>query len=207
MSHPLIKKIILHENERIIKSVRSHPIVFFWPIVSALILITVPFFFLYLLLQIETWGLVIFFSLLALGILLIIRISVLWYFNAWIITNLKVIDVDQRRLFDRRVSEIPFEKIKDISYRTKGIISTIFRLGDLEILTSDDKLIFTLKKITRPQEIQQLITNLQLKKIEREIEGKNLSAQELIKLVQKIKKGLGEEKFRELITAKDDQLN
>lgn len=204
MSLSLIRKINLQENEQIIKMVRGQLLAFFWPMSIAIILIAAPFFFLFLLLQIERWGIIIFFCFLALGISLIIRALILWYFNCWVITNFKVVDVDQRRMFDRRVSEIPLEKIKDVSYRAKGIISTIFRLGEVEILTNDEKLFFTIKKVGHPQEIQQLIVNLQLRKIEREIDGKNLSAQELIKLVEKIKKGIGEEKFRELVSASKD---
>jgi len=203
MPHSLIKKIRLHENEQMIKMVRSHPMAFFWKIFLALILIITPFFFFYLLLQWGRTGIIILASALILGGFYTIRIFILWYTNTWIITNFKVIDIDQRRLFDRRVSEIPFEKIKDISYRTKGIISTIFQLGEIEILTSDSKLSFVLKKIYRPQEVQQLITNLQLKKVEREIEGRNLSAQDLLKLVEKIKRGVGEEKFRELVSSRE----
>ncbi len=156
----VIKKLNLKENERIVKIVRCYPLTYFFPILATFILIATPFFFLFLFFSWGLIGLVIFLGLIFLGIIYGAREFVLWYFNVFVITNQRIVDIDQRGFFDRIVSEAPFEKIQDISYRIKGIFQTLFHYGNIQIQTAGTALRLELKNIYQPEKVQELITYL-----------------------------------------------
>lgn len=156
----MIKKLNLKENEKIVKIVRCYSITYFFPILITLFLIAAPFFFLFLLFSLGVLGMIIFLFVLFTGIIYGVREFVLWYFNVFVITNQRVIDIDQRGCFDRIVSEAPFEKIQDISYRIKGVFQTLFHYGNIQIQTAGTALKLEFKNIYQPEKIQELITYL-----------------------------------------------
>jgi hypothetical protein len=48
-----------------------------------------------------------------------------------IVTNQRIIDVDRRGLFDKIVSEVPYESLSDVSYRSKGLIEMTAGIGTI----------------------------------------------------------------------------
>ena len=70
----------------------------------------------FLLFRWQTVGLIIFLFLLAIGIIILIRLIVSWYYNAFLITNERVILYRQKGLFNREVSEVEYQKIQDVAY-------------------------------------------------------------------------------------------
>lgn len=160
MSDFLLRKLNFKENEEIIKIVRRYPLTCTFSILITLILVAGVFFFLSLFFSWGPIGVALFLAILLLGIIYGTREFVLWYFNAFIITNQRVIDVDQRGFFDRIVSEAPYEKIQDVSYRVKGIFQTLFHYGNIQVQTAGTALRLELKNIYQPGKIQELITYL-----------------------------------------------
>lgn len=220
MSDFLIKRLVFKENESIVKIVRQYPLAHIFSILATLILISGPFFFLFLLFSWGLIGIVIFLFILLLGIIYGIREFILWYFNAFIITNQRVIDIDQRGLFDRIVSEAPYSQIQDISYRIKGIFKTIFHYGNIQIQTAGTTVKLELQNIYQPEKIQELITHLmrQNQNIDRQFKPQNeqnsekelprndfefikgkiesLSEEQLVELNEKVKGEMKKRMFR-----------
>jgi uncharacterized membrane protein YdbT with pleckstrin-like domain len=152
---------ILKENEELIRLIRRHPLVYFKPALVALILLLLPFFLMFLLFKWEKVGLVIFGILVLFGLLTIIRLSVVYLFNIFIITNQRIILYIQQGLFDRKVSEVTYDKIQDISYRYKGFWQTLLKYGSLRIQIINSESALYVKKIAHPGQIQQLIIKIQ----------------------------------------------
>lgn len=155
-----LKKVI-KEDEEIIELVRKYPLVFFWPILVSTVFIIAPFFFLYPLFHWSAWGVLVFFVVLGIGVLLLFRIFFVYSFNVFIITNQRIIDIDQRGLFDRTVSETIYEKIEDVSFRIKGIIQTIFHYGSIVIQTAANQVNIELQGIKDPERIHHIIVENQ----------------------------------------------
>lgn len=133
----------------------------FWPqILAIFLLLTLPFFFLFPLFRWGYWGVALFGAPLLLGVVYAFRVLITWYYNAFIITNCRVIDIDQRGFFERIVSEALYEKIQDVSYRRKGIWQTIFRYGDVMIQVAGGDIGLEIKKVRAPEKTQQLISDL-----------------------------------------------
>jgi hypothetical protein len=59
-----------------------------------------------------------------------------YYLSLQIVTDKRLIDVDQRGLFNREVNELALEKIEDISYKPSGVWGTIFNYGYVSVQTA-----------------------------------------------------------------------
>ncbi len=83
-----------------------------------------------------------------------------YYFDAWIVTDRRLIDVEQVGLFKRTVSETRLEKIQDVTFEVKGIFGTIFHYGSINVQTAGAAQNFTLNQISDPAEIKSALLNL-----------------------------------------------
>ena len=133
----------LKNNEELIKVIHQPGLVFFKPVLGALIFIILPFFLMFLLFRWQETGLVLFFILLIIGLIAIFRAMALWSGNVFLITNQRVVLFKQRGLFDKQVWEADFEDIQDIAYRVKGFWQTVGNYGSIrvQILNSENSLI------------------------------------------------------------------
>lgn len=84
-----------------------------------------------------------------------------YYFDVWIVTNKRIVDVQQKGLFSREVSELELEKIQDITTEVLGVIPTFLNYGDVRIQTAGEKARFAFEEVPDPYAIKDLIMNLQ----------------------------------------------
>ncbi|HCR42266.1 TPA: hypothetical protein DIV45_02820, partial [Patescibacteria group bacterium] len=82
-----------------------------------------------------------------------------WYRDRFIITTKRVINIDQKSIFRRKVSEIELEHIQDISHEINGVSATTFGFGHV-ILASAGSVNIELRDIPQPAEVQDLIVKL-----------------------------------------------
>ena len=177
----------LKEDEELVIIVRKYPLVFLGPMIISAIFIIAPFFFLYPLFHAGWWGLALFFILLVFGIIYGIRQFILYSFNVFVITNKRIIDIDQRGLFDRVVSESSYDKIQDISFRNKGVLQTFFHYGSVIIQTASNDANLELEGVKDPAKIQEIISEIQREVMEKNRE-KYPAVAELLKAIENIKK-------------------
>ena len=83
-----------------------------------------------------------------------------YYFDAWIITNKRLIDVEQIGLFSRSVSETRLEKIQDVTYEVKGVFATIFHYGSINVQTAGADKNFMINHISDPAKIKTTLLTL-----------------------------------------------
>ena len=86
-----------------------------------------------------------------------------YYFDVWIVTERRIINIEQKGLFSRVVSELELEKIQDITTDVKGVIPTFLNFGDLHVQTAAEKERFLFRDIPDPYDVKNLIMNLQKK--------------------------------------------
>jgi len=91
-----------------------------------------------------------------------------YYFDVWIITDTRIVNVEQKALFVRTVSELKFAKIQDIHTEVKGLIPTILNYGDVYIQTAGTKERFLFRKVPDPYRLKGMIMNMQSKTIKKE---------------------------------------
>jgi hypothetical protein len=86
-----------------------------------------------------------------------------YYFDVWIVTTRRIINVEQKGLFSREVSELKLEKIQDISTEVLGVIPTFLNYGDVYIQTAAEQERFLFRRVPDPYRIKDIIMGLQKK--------------------------------------------
>ncbi|MAF14202.1 MAG: hypothetical protein CMI53_04930 [Parcubacteria group bacterium] len=203
MSNSLVYKyLILNDDENVIKIVRQRSLQLFQSIIIPIILIILPFFFLYPLFNWGNKGIILFSSLVFIGLIWLIRNVVIWYLQIFIITDKRVVDIDQKGMFRKTVSDIPLTKVGDVFYQVNGIWQTIFRIGNIYLVLTDSKTKIEIKNIAQPSKTQQLVLQLKDDFLKQAKDTSSLSTKDLIELIEKIKLNIGEKKFNGILDQK-----
>lgn len=84
-----------------------------------------------------------------------------YYFDVWIITTKRIVDIEQKGLFSREVSEVRYAKIQDISTEVLGVLPTFLNYGNVLIQTAAEKEKFVFMQIPDPYRIKDIIMQLQ----------------------------------------------
>jgi membrane protein YdbS with pleckstrin-like domain len=157
----------IDKNEHVVFEVRKHWLVFASEIFTLAILALVPLIvasfisninvdFSAVLASIDLISLFSFFYSLWLLVLWVLGF-IFWtsyYLDVWIITNNRIIDVEQKGLFTREVSILHLEKIQDITYSTEGPMQTFFDYGNIEVQTAGFSGTFPINGVPNPSKVQ-----------------------------------------------------
>ncbi len=87
-------------------------------------------------------------------------IWVFYYLNIQVITNIRIVDIDQQGLFRHTVSELHIDKMEDVTSDSKGILATIFNFGDVYVQTAGTVERFEFHRVPAPDQIEKLILDL-----------------------------------------------
>lgn len=85
---------------------------------------------------------------------------VIYYLNIQIITNIRVVDIDQVGLFSHVISELHIDKIEDVTSETNGVLGTIFNYGNVYIQTAGAVERFEFNNVPNPAEIERMVLDL-----------------------------------------------
>ena len=128
----------------------------------------------------------------------------LWALNAFIITDQRVLDFDQKGLFHRVVSATTYNKIQDVSYSTKGIWQSTFKIGNILLQTAGNQANLELKFVANPEETVEIISK-QIRNNTSDNEAPPMATQEFVGLISKMRKTIGDETVDELISKSKPQ--
>jgi len=96
-----------------------------------------------------------------------------FHLDVWIVTNKRIINIEQQGLFNREISEHEVEKIQDVTGTQKGFLQTIFSYGDVHVQTAGEIQRFIFKQVNDPFEVVKIINHL-LKDIRIEAEKRGI---------------------------------
>lgn len=83
-----------------------------------------------------------------------------WYFNVYIVTNERAIDVDFLSLMYKQVSDAPIAKIQDVTYSMGGLFRAIFDYGDVTVQTAGELPNFDFLAVPHPDKVARVIGDL-----------------------------------------------
>jgi len=83
-----------------------------------------------------------------------------WYFNIYIVTNERVVDIDFHYLLYKQFSQAELNRIQDISYSSGGIFATFFNYGNVQIQTAGEMPNLEFDKVPYPERVVESIRNL-----------------------------------------------
>ena len=84
-----------------------------------------------------------------------------YYFDVWIITTERIVNIEQQGMFSRRVSEMEYSKMQDITAEVVGFFPTIINYGDVRVQTAAEDKEFVFRTISDPYHIKSIIFNMQ----------------------------------------------
>lgn len=156
-------------------------------IARILVACIIPSFFLKYILASKTASFV-YLAFIGVLILYFIYSWVVYYFDVFVITDQRVIDIQQTGIFRRSVVEAPMSRIQDVTYNIAGFFATLFNYGRVTVRTASNSEV-TMDSVSNPEEVHEIIVELQ--KLNHN--DKKMSAEELIEFISKMKSGNGEE--------------
>src|SRR3990167_4250480 len=136
----LFEKIEFEEDENVILTVRKHWFVITAELITALMFAFLPFLILIFLSALpEFVPLNIVFASAAWILLTLLSTFMIWthfYLDLWVITDHRIIVIDQIHFFNRKVSSFRLERLQDIKVSINGIIPTFLNYGTLRAQTA-----------------------------------------------------------------------
>ncbi len=82
-----------------------------------------------------------------------------WFFNIFIVTNDRIIDIDFINLLYKDVAEAQLSRVQDISYNQKGIFGTMFNYGNVVIQTAGELPNFSFEIVPKPSEVVDIVSD------------------------------------------------
>ncbi|MEX0931736.1 MAG: PH domain-containing protein [Candidatus Paceibacterota bacterium] len=170
----MIEQYKLEKEEVVLRVVRRHWFVMLWEIIGVLSAVTLPLVALVLLevLQFNTlieWLTIhsVLFGYSLWVLLVCIQFAFAWtnyYFDMWIVTDRRIIHVEQVAMFSRVLSSFRLERIQDITVDIHGFFHTLLDFGDIHVQTAGAERKFVLYTTPNPNELRDFILDLQSKK-------------------------------------------
>ena len=83
-----------------------------------------------------------------------------YYLDIWIVTNDRIVDVEQFGLFSRTISELDLFRIQDVTTDVHGFFPTFFNYGDVSVKTASQNLDIVFRSVSNPNHIRQQLLHL-----------------------------------------------
>lgn len=83
-----------------------------------------------------------------------------YFLDVWLVTNDRIVNIEQQGLFARTISELDLFQIQDVTSEVKGILPTMFNFGNVYIQTAGQKERFVFRQIPDPHGARKKITDL-----------------------------------------------
>jgi hypothetical protein len=90
-----------------------------------------------------------------------------WYFNIYIVTDRRIVDMDFFQLLYKKVSSAHLENIEDITFTIGGVSQVLFHYGDIHIQTAGTENNFEFLKVPNPNVVKQIIEEAKHKATQR----------------------------------------
>ena len=83
-----------------------------------------------------------------------------YYLDVWVVTDQRIINIEQKGLFSRTISELNIERIQDVTSEVEGKLATLLKFGDVHIQTAAEEKRFIFSEIPEPRDVARKITEL-----------------------------------------------
>lgn len=157
--------------EKIVRTCRRHPITFLPQILFSLLLLCAPIGLYFLIAQSTflsilqtTPGFIV--TILALSVyylscaLFFYTNFVTFHLDLWIVTNDRLLDMEQKGLFNRTISEVDLYQIQDATSEIHGFLPSIFNYGNIVLQTAGPVPKFFFRNVADPNKLRELILEL-----------------------------------------------
>ncbi len=153
-------RIHLQDGEQIVHTEHLSLTLVWVPCVFGVALLLGSSFFFYPFLQFGTAGLVPIAALALFGFFLMARGAARWRGSACVLTNQRILRVEQRGWLDRTVASAPLQAIQDVAYRTSGWKGTFLHIGSVRVTFRGVLPTMHFRSVVRPNVLHDLVSEL-----------------------------------------------
>ena len=82
------------------------------------------------------------------------------WLDAWVITNKRIIDIEQKGFFRREVSSFPLNRIQDTTYNISGILAMWLHFGDVRIQTASITDDLVMRQVPFPEDVKEHVARV-----------------------------------------------
>ena len=83
-----------------------------------------------------------------------------YYLDMWIVTNDRIMDVEQLNLFSRTISELDLFRIQDVTTDVHGFFPTVFKYGNISVKTASQNINIVFQQVSNPNKIREELIHL-----------------------------------------------
>lgn len=83
-----------------------------------------------------------------------------YYLDMWVVTNDRIVDIEQHGLFNRVITELDLFRIQDVTANVSGLFGTLFRYGDVIITTASANTHIVFRNVPGPNHIRERLIQL-----------------------------------------------
>ena len=162
-------------DEKIVLLLRKHPISNLRWIFIAALLIIAPFFLTafpiidFLPVRFQTITILFWYLLV---VTFIFEQFLNWFFNVYIVTDERIIDVDFVNLVYREISDANIDQIQDVTAQMGGAIRTVVNYGDVIIQTAAEVPKIELEEVPYPDRVSRILRDLRIEEEQENLEGR-----------------------------------
>lgn len=95
-----------------------------------------------------------------------------WFFNVYIVTDERLVDVDFNNLLYREIKDAKIDKIQEVKNTIGGVLGIMFNYGSVNIQTAGALPTFEFEDIPNPAEVAKIIQELRTEEEIEAIEGR-----------------------------------
>lgn len=99
----------------------------------------------------------------ALGVWLLVMWTGAWssftryFLNLWVLTNQRVVEINQRTYFNRQVSSVLLNRVQDVTTDVRGILFSLLGIGTIRVQSAGATNEFDMTGIYAPERMRDLI--------------------------------------------------
>lgn len=94
------------------------------------------------------------------GALFAFQMFIEYWLDVFIVTDKRILDIDQHGLFSRTVSELRLYRAQDVTAEVKGILHSLIDYGDVYVQTAGEIERFRFEDVPHPNHVAKLILEL-----------------------------------------------
>lgn len=91
-----------------------------------------------------------------------------YHLDVWIVTDMRIVSIEQTGLFNRIISELNITKLQDVTSEIKGKIQTFLDFGQVYVQTAGEKGRFVFEQVSHPSEVAKVVLQLHDRAVKRD---------------------------------------
>ncbi len=95
-----------------------------------------------------------------------------WFYNVYIITDERVIDVDFYNLLFKNISSAKIDNIEDVTSTSGGVLASVFNFGTVKIQTAGSVTEFEFEDVPQPAKVTAFLNEMIVQEEREKLEGR-----------------------------------